>query len=53
MVFDGRLISGAGVLAAVVQGGSFANAADALGLSASGVSRAIAGPGRARRCAVA
>jgi DNA-binding transcriptional LysR family regulator len=42
MVFDGRLISGAGVLAAVVQGGSFANAADALGLSASGVSRAIA-----------
>jgi len=42
MSFDGRLLSGIGVLAAVVEGGSFVRAADALGLSASGVSRAIA-----------
>jgi DNA-binding transcriptional LysR family regulator len=40
--FDGRLLSGVSVLAAVVHGGSFAKAADALGLSASGVSRAVA-----------
>ncbi len=42
MVFDGRLLSGVGVLAAVIEAGSFVRAADALGLSASGVSRAIA-----------
>jgi len=42
MSFDGRLLSGVTVLAAVVAGGSFVNAAEALGLSASGVSRAIA-----------
>jgi DNA-binding transcriptional LysR family regulator len=42
MTFDGRLLSGVSVLAAVVAGGSFVNAAEALGLSASGVSRAIA-----------
>jgi len=42
MAFDGRLLSGIGVLAAVVEGGSFVRAADTLGLSASGVSRAIA-----------
>ena len=42
MAFDGRLVAGVGVLAAVVEGGSFVRAAEALGLSASGVSRAIA-----------
>jgi DNA-binding transcriptional LysR family regulator len=40
--FDGRVVSNVGVLAAVVEGGSFARAADALGLSRSGVSRAVA-----------
>jgi DNA-binding transcriptional LysR family regulator len=39
--FDGRIISNVGVLAAIVEGGSFARAADALGLSRSGVSRAV------------
>jgi DNA-binding transcriptional LysR family regulator len=42
MPFDGRLLAGLSVLAAVVESGSFVRAADALGLSASGVSRAIA-----------
>jgi len=42
MAFDGRVISTIGVLAAVVEGGSFARAAAALGLSRSGVSRAVA-----------
>jgi DNA-binding transcriptional LysR family regulator len=42
MAFDFRLLSGVGVLAAVVSSGSFARAAEALGLSASGVSRAVA-----------
>lgn len=42
MAFDGRVISNVGVLAAVVEGGSFARAAEALGLSRSGVSRAVA-----------
>jgi DNA-binding transcriptional LysR family regulator len=42
MAFDGRLLSGIGVLAAVISSGSFARAAEALGLSASGVSRAVA-----------
>jgi DNA-binding transcriptional LysR family regulator len=41
MAFDGRVISNVGVLAAVVEGGSFARAAEALGLSRSGVSRAV------------
>ncbi|WP_394834558.1 LysR family transcriptional regulator [Pendulispora rubella] len=41
MAFDARVISNVGVLAAIVQGGSFARAADALGLSRSGVSRAV------------
>jgi DNA-binding transcriptional LysR family regulator len=41
MAFDARVISNIGVLAAVVEGGSFARAADALGLSRSGVSRAV------------
>lgn len=42
MRFDGRLVANVGVLAAIVEGGSFARAADALGLSRSGVSRAVA-----------
>src|SRR5258707_11249344 len=41
MKFDGRLVANVGVLAAIVEGGSFARAADALGLSRSGVSRAV------------
>lgn len=41
MPFDGRLLAGISVLAAVVEGGSFVRAAEALGLSSSGVSRAI------------
>jgi DNA-binding transcriptional LysR family regulator len=39
---DGRLVGNIGVLAAIIEGGSFARAADALGLSPSGISRAIA-----------
>lgn len=42
MMFDGRLLNGVSVLAAVVESGSFARAAEALGLTASGVSRAVA-----------
>ena len=42
MSFDTRLLTGLGVLAAVVEAGSFVRAADALGLSDSGVSRAVA-----------
>ncbi len=42
MVFDGRLLSGVGTFAAVVEGGNFVRAVEALGLTASGVSRAIA-----------
>jgi len=41
MAFDGRVISNVGVLAAIAEGGSFARAAEALGLSRSGVSRAV------------
>ncbi|MFP3567028.1 LysR family transcriptional regulator [Paraburkholderia sp. SIMBA_030] len=41
MTFDGRLFSGITVLAAVAESGSFVRAADALGLSPSGVSRAV------------
>ncbi|MET0408157.1 MAG: LysR family transcriptional regulator [Hyphomicrobium sp.] len=41
MSFDGRLLSGVSVLAAVVESGSFVRAADALGVTTSGVSRAI------------
>jgi len=40
MALDGRLLSNVGVLAAVVEGGTFARAAEALGLTPSGVSRA-------------
>jgi DNA-binding transcriptional LysR family regulator len=42
MAFDGRLLAGMSVLAAVVEGGSFTRAAQLLSLSASGVSRAVA-----------
>ncbi len=42
MALDGRLVANIGVLAAIVEGGSFARAADSLGLSPSGVSRAVA-----------
>jgi DNA-binding transcriptional LysR family regulator len=42
MPFDGRLLGGANVLAAVIDAGSFSRAGDALSISASGVSRAIA-----------
>jgi hypothetical protein len=39
MAFDGRVIANVGVLAAIVEGGSFERAGEALGLSRSGVSR--------------
>lgn len=42
MSFDGRLLTGIGTLVAVAETGSFMRAADTLGLTASGVSRAIA-----------
>ncbi|HEV3018421.1 MAG TPA: LysR family transcriptional regulator [Burkholderiaceae bacterium] len=42
MALNGRLLSNVGVLAAVVEAGSFARAAEALGLTPSGVSRAVA-----------
>jgi DNA-binding transcriptional LysR family regulator len=41
MELDGRLLAGLSVLVAVVEGGSFTRAAELLGLSASGVSRAV------------
>ena len=41
MPFDGRVLSGVSVLAAVVDGGSFVKAAELIGLTDSGVSRAI------------
>ena len=42
MGFDARLLGGVGVMAAVVETGNFARAGDALGLTQSGVSRAVA-----------
>jgi DNA-binding transcriptional LysR family regulator len=42
MTFDAGLLSGVGVMAAVVENGGFARAAEAVGLTPSGVSRAIA-----------
>jgi DNA-binding transcriptional LysR family regulator len=42
MAFDARLLAGVGVLTAVVESGNFARAAEALGLTSSGVSRAVA-----------
>jgi DNA-binding transcriptional LysR family regulator len=41
MAFDGRILSGVSVLAAIVDGGSFVKAATLIGLTDSGVSRAI------------
>lgn len=42
MSFDGRLLSGIGVLSAVVEAGSFVRAGEALGLTQSAVSRSVA-----------
>jgi DNA-binding transcriptional LysR family regulator len=42
MAFDARLLAGVGVLAAVVESGNFAKAAETLGLTPSGISRAVA-----------
>jgi DNA-binding transcriptional LysR family regulator len=42
MAFAGKLLSGVTVLIAVVEAGTIARAAEALGLSPSGVSRALA-----------
>lgn len=42
MSFDGRVLSGISVLAAVVETGNFVRAGEALGLTPSGVSRAVA-----------
>jgi DNA-binding transcriptional LysR family regulator len=41
MTFDSRILSGVSVLAAVVEGGSFVKAAELIGITDSGVSRAI------------
>ena len=41
MAFDGRILSGVSVLAAVVEGGTFVKAAALIGITDSGVSRAI------------
>jgi DNA-binding transcriptional LysR family regulator len=41
MTVDGRILSGVGVLAAVVERGTFAGAAELLGLTPSGVSRSM------------
>jgi DNA-binding transcriptional LysR family regulator len=41
MAFDGRALSGVSILAAVVEGGSFVKAAELIGITDSGVSRAI------------
>ena len=45
MPYDGRLLSGVTVLMAVVEAGTIVRAAEALGLSASGVSRALSRQG--------
>jgi DNA-binding transcriptional LysR family regulator len=42
MRFDSRLLSGIGVLSAVVEAGSFARAAEAMGLTQPAISRAVA-----------
>jgi len=41
MTFDGRMLSGVSVLAAVVEGGNYVKAAELIGITDSGVSRAI------------
>ena len=43
MPFDGRVLSGISVLAAVVETGNFVRAAETLGLTQSGVSRGVRG----------
>jgi DNA-binding transcriptional LysR family regulator len=42
MAFDARLLGGVSVLAAVVEAGNFVRAAETLGLTPSGISRAVA-----------
>ncbi|HEY1720128.1 MAG TPA: LysR family transcriptional regulator [Magnetospirillaceae bacterium] len=42
MTFDSRLLNGISVMSAIVEAGNFARAADALGLTPSAVSRAVA-----------
>jgi DNA-binding transcriptional LysR family regulator len=42
MAFDGRMLAGIGVLDEIVQTGNFARAGQALGLTPSGISRAVA-----------
>ncbi len=42
MSFDERILNGMGVMTAIVEGGSFANAAERLDMSQSGVSRSVA-----------
>ena len=42
MPLDGRLLSGVSVLAAIVETGNFARAGEALGLTPSAISRAVA-----------
>ncbi|MDE1147974.1 MAG: LysR family transcriptional regulator [Azospirillaceae bacterium] len=42
MGFDARLLTGIGVMAAVIEAGNFARAGEAMGLTPSGVSRAVA-----------
>jgi DNA-binding transcriptional LysR family regulator len=42
MSFDTRVLTGAGVLAAITETGNFARAAEILGLTPSGISRAVA-----------
>ena len=42
MSLDGRLLTGVSVLTAVIESGNFARAAEALGITTSGVSRAVA-----------
>ncbi len=52
MGFDGRVVSGIGVVAAVIDAGNFVGAGRALGLTQSGVSRARArGSNSASACA--
>jgi len=42
MAFDARLLAGISLLDAIVEAGGFARAGDAVGLTPSGVSRAVA-----------
>lgn len=42
MAFDSRLLSGIGVLSAVIEAGTFARAGEAMGLTQPAVSRAVA-----------